>query len=322
MRSRAGLDYIQKQIVRLCGRPYQWLLKPWVSDFLKAVIPAAGFGTRLLSATKEQPKEMLPIFALSTEEQLCIKPIIQMVFEQLYDVGVHEFCFIGGKSKRAIEDHFTIDVGYLKHLNSQAKISLASDLQAFYKKVEQSTIVWVNQPQPKGFGHAVLQAWSFAEGSSILVHAGDTYIISMNDDGHLERLVRLHRENNQAATLLLKEVRDPRPYGVAEVVSQSEGLRVISLVEKPENPVTNLAVMPLYMFEPVIFDAIRELAPGYGGEIQLTDAIQMLVEQGLDVGAFLLKDELCLDIGTPESYWQALQLSYTYITTSGLLSES
>ena len=170
-------------------------------------------------------------------------------------------------------------MGYLEHLNSQGKNSLASDLQAFYRKVEESTIVWVNQPQPKGFGHAVLQARSFADDSSILVHAGDTYIISKEGYGHLERLVRLHRGNNQAATLLLKEVPDPRPYGVAEVVSNSEGLKVISLVEKPEKPVTNLAVMPLYMFEPVIFDALEELAPGYGGEIQLTDAIQRLIEQ-------------------------------------------
>lgn len=283
---------------------------------MKAVIPAAGLGTRLLSATKEQPKEMLPLFALSIEGQICIKPIIQMVFEQLYDGGIRDFCFIVGKSKRAIEDHFTIDMDYLEHLNDRRKNCLASDLQAFYRKVAGSTIVWVNQPKPKGFGHAVLQARSFAEDSSILVHAGDTYIVSMEGNDHLERLVRLHTENDQAATLLLKEVPDPRPYGVAEVVSKNEGLKVISLVEKPEKPVTNLAVMPLYMFEPVIFDALKELAPGYGGEIQLTDAIQRLIEQGLDVGALLLKEELCLDIGTPESYWEALQLSYTHITKS------
>jgi UTP--glucose-1-phosphate uridylyltransferase len=284
--------------------------------FLKAVIPAAGLGTRLLSATKEQPKEMLPLFALSIEGQLCLKPIIQLVFEQLYDRGVREFCFIVGKSKRAIEDHFTIDMGYLEHLNSKGKNCLASDLQDFYRKVEESTIMWVNQPQPKGFGHAILQARSFAGDSSILVHAGDTFIVSTDGGDYLERLVGLHRKNNQVATLLLKEVPDPRPYGVAEVVSKSEGLKVISLVEKPEKPATNLAVMPLYIFESVILDALKELAPGYGGEIQLTDAIQRLIAQGLDVGAILLNDVLCLDIGTPESYWEALRLSYTYITTS------
>jgi len=284
--------------------------------FLKAVIPAAGLGTRLLSATKEQPKEMLPLFASTVEGQLCIKPIIQLVFEQLYDVGVREFCFIVGRGKRAIEDHFTIDIDYLELLNSRGKNYIASDLQAFYRKIEESTIVWVNQPQPKGFGHAILQARSFADDSSILIHAGDTYIISMKGNDPLQRLLRLHRKDNQAATLLLKEVPDPRSYGVAEVVSKSEGLKVVSLVEKPVKPVTNLAVMPLYVFEPVIFDALEGLPPGYGGEIQLTDAIQRLIEQGLNVGSILLKDELCLDIGAPESYWKALQLSYTYIAAS------
>ena len=115
----------------------------------KAVIPAAGMGTRLLSATKEQPKEMLPIFARGTKGDLCLKPIVQLIFEQLYTVGFREFCFIVGRGKRAIEDHFTPDSSFVSKLDSRGLDSATEDLQAFYRMVDDSTLVWINQPAPE-----------------------------------------------------------------------------------------------------------------------------------------------------------------------------
>src|SRR5579863_2996389 len=99
---------------------------------IKAVVPVAGLGTRLLTATKVQPKEMLPVFAVE-EGELCIKPLVQLVFEQLFDYGIREFCFVVGRGKRAIEDHFTPDDDYLRRLSSP-KAPMASALGRFYRR--------------------------------------------------------------------------------------------------------------------------------------------------------------------------------------------
>lgn len=276
----------------------------------KAVIPAAGLGTRLLSATKEQPKEMLPVFCRNRNGDLSVKPLVQLVFEQLFDVGIKEFCFIVGRGKRAIEDHFTPDFEYVERLNSISKNSQASDLQSFYRKLEESTIIWVNQPQPKGFGHAVLLARPFVGAEEFLVHAGDTYVIS-NQNSHLTRLVNTHRRLRDDATLLIQEVLDPRPYGIIEGKETAEGYKVTRVVEKPEKPTTNLAIMPIYVFTPILFRALEVTPPGKGGEIQLTDGIQKLIDWGLNVHAIKLSDDdIRLDIGTPQTYWEAQSLSY------------
>src|SRR2546428_13730545 len=107
----------------------------------KAVIPAAGMGTRLLSVTKEQPKEMLPVFARATNGDLCLKPIVQLIFEQLYSVGFRDFCFIVGRGKRAIEDHFTPDLSFISKLVNKDLDSDNVELQTFYKKSNDSTLV-------------------------------------------------------------------------------------------------------------------------------------------------------------------------------------
>jgi len=143
----------------------------------KAIVPAAGLGTRLTPATKEQPKEMLPVFTKAANGQICLKPLVQMIYEHLYDFGLIEFCFIIGRGKRAIEDHFTQDYGYVNMLKDKGKDTSALDLESFYDKLEKSKIVWVNQPEPKGFGDAVLRAKPFVGDEEFLVHAGDTYII-------------------------------------------------------------------------------------------------------------------------------------------------
>ncbi|MCP8310253.1 MAG: hypothetical protein L6N95_04275 [Candidatus Methylarchaceae archaeon HK01B] len=278
---------------------------------MKAVIPTAGLGTRLMPATKEQPKEMLPVFA-SYDESLCIKPLVQLVFEQLFDTGYREFCFVVGRNKRAIEDHFTPDRRYVEQLDNKGKNRQASLLESFYRKVEATTMVWINQPEPLGFGHAVQLTKPFVGTYPILVHAGDTYIIS-RENYHLKRLVEEHNKTKADATIALQEIPDPRSHGVAEVVEEAKELMIKGVEEKPERPRTNLAIMPLYIFEPIIFRALEATQPGKGGEIQLTDGIQKLIEWGLRVNAIKLKeDEIRLDIGTPETYWAALSLSYKY----------
>ena len=120
----------------------------------KVIITAAGLGTRLLSATKE----MLPLFCIGSNGDLSLKPVPQLIFEQLYGVGFREFCFIVGRGKRSIEDHFTPDYSYVELLRRRGKEGLAVEFEEFDRKVESSVIAWVNQPEPKGFGDAVLRA--------------------------------------------------------------------------------------------------------------------------------------------------------------------
>jgi len=279
----------------------------------KVVIPSAGLGTRLFPATKEQPKEMLPIFSKTTNGNTAVKPLLQMVFEQLHDAGFREFCFIVGRGKRSIEDHFTPDHNSISMLQGMGKSGPATDLDNFYGKLKTSTIIWVNQPEPKGFGSAVLMAQPFVQNERCLVHAGDTYIIS-KDVEHITRLVNTYERLNADAAFIVQEIEKPKQFGIIEGEKIENGVyKVRAAVEKPEKPPTNLAIMPIYVFHPVIFKALENTQPGKGGEVQLTDAIQKLIEWGLNVYAVKLnQDHVRLDIGSPETYWEALSLSYQH----------
>lgn len=275
----------------------------------KAVITAAGLGTRLLPMSKELPKEMLPIFSTG-RNGLTLKPLLQALFEQLYISGLAEFCFIVGRGKRAIEDHFTPDYGFLDYLRTSGKSELYEELKSFYERVEKSSIIWKNQPIPKGFGDAVLMAKDFVDGNDFLVAAGDTFVSSREND-LLKRLIQLHHSTDDSASLVILEVEDPRKYGVVEVSDHSGHLKVISATEKPEVPRSNLAIVPLYVFKPMIFAELGSIGPGVHGELQLTDAIQRLIGLGANVHAVKLrKDETRFDIGTPQTYWEAIRSSY------------
>lgn len=277
----------------------------------KAVITSAGLGTRLLPTTKEMPKEMLPLFSWSVNGKPLLKPVLQLIFEQLYAAGLREFCFVVGRGKRSVEDHFTPDYSYVDFLRKKGKLSYADELDAFYRKVESSCILWVNQPEPKGFGDAVLNAESFVEDKPFLVHAGDVCLIS-KENAHIKHLLNYFMSRKISALLTLKAVHDPRKiYGYAVVVSTDGTLKVKQVVEKPEKPPSNLAIMPIYVFDSEIFDAIRQIKPGVGNEVQLTDAIQKLLELQRPIEAVkLTEDVVRLDVGTPETYWEALKISF------------
>jgi len=277
----------------------------------KAIVSAAGLGTRLLPATKEQPKEMLPIFSLDGDNRSQLKPLLQLIFEQLHDLGLRRFCFIIGRGKRAIEDHFTQDYDFTNSLRNKNKFSSFRDLEGFYGRLDDSTIVWLNQPEPKGFGEAVLRGRLFIGQEEFLTHAGDTYVIS--EGGlHLKRLIEAHSKLGSDATFLVEEMEDPRKYGVIKGEAIESGLyQVKRIEEKPERPPSRLAVVPIYAFTPRIFEELARTKPGKGGEIQLTDAIQSLVAHNRKVYAVQLKrGEVKIDIGNPETYWQALKESY------------
>ena len=256
---------------------------------------------------------MLPIFARGEHGALCLKPIVQLVFEQLYQVGFREFCFIVGRGKRAIEDHFTPDINFVSMLDSKGRDGPAADLEHFYKMIEGSTLLWVNQPEPRGFGDAVLKAKSFVGNDKFMVHAGDSHFISKNAD-HLRRVIRLSEGSGANALFLSMEVDDPKRFGVVEGKNGENGLvRVMRLVEKPSNPASKLAIMPVYAFDSNIFQALEATKVGFAGELQLTDGIQKMVDWGLDVLSTRVESsEVWLDIGSPDLYWQAQNLSHKY----------
>jgi UTP--glucose-1-phosphate uridylyltransferase len=279
----------------------------------KAVIPAAGLGTRLLSVTKEQPKEMLPVFAKGKSGELCLKPIVQLVFEQLHQVGFREFCFIVGRGKRAIEDHFTPDFNYVSMLDGKGKDGPAGDLEDFYKMIESSTVSWVNQSEPRGFGDAVLKAKSFAGEDKFMVHAGDSHFISRNAD-HLRRVMSMSKGSKTNALFLSMEVDDPKRFGIVEGERVEDGLvKVKRVVEKPLKPASKLAIMPVYVFDSNIFKALEDTKAGFAGELQLTDGIQKMVDWNLNVYSTKVESsEVWLDIGSPDLYWQAQNLSHKH----------
>jgi len=247
----------------------------------------------------------------NSHHNLYVRPLLQSVYEQLCDIGIGEFCFVVGRGKRAIEDHFTPDRRFIISLNNKGKNALAQSMEEFYQRIEKSVITWVNQPEPRGFGDSVLKAEPLVVSEDFIVHAGDTYIIS-DQNSHLKRLLKVHEEKGADATFLLQEVEDPRSYGVAEVTETEQGVLLVeSVVEKPEKPASNLAIMPIYTFNPAIFRALKSVPLGKGGELQLTDGIQRLIDWGLKVYAIKMSsDEVRLDIGTPETYWEALEASY------------
>jgi UTP--glucose-1-phosphate uridylyltransferase len=277
----------------------------------KVIIPAAGLGTRLFPATKAQPKEMLPIFSMTANGSISVKPVVQMVFEQVYNAGFREFCYIVGRGKRGIEDHFTPDDECIRTLEGMGKNGQATDLEDFYEKLETSNIIWVNQPEPKGFGAAVLIAQPFVQNEPCLVHAGDSFILSKDMD-YIKKLLNAYERFKADAAFIVLEIDNPRQYGIVQGDEVDDGiLKVRTAVEKPEKPPTNLAIMAMYVFRPVIFKALEATQPGRNGEIQLTDAIQKLIDWGLNVYAVKLdKSYSHLDIGSPERYWDALLLSH------------
>ncbi len=267
----------------------------------------------MLPATKEQPKEMLPVFS-GHHDQECLKPLVQLVYEQLFDFGLREFCFIVGRGKRVVEDHFVEDYGYVRILTNRERTAAARELLGFYDRLRESTIVWINQPEPKGFGDAVLRARPFVGDEAFLVHAGDTHISSENQE-LLKRLLASHQRLGADASIVVQEVEDPKQYGIVDLDECGiDEFRVKKAVEKPEKPFSKFAIMPIYVFSPIIFEALAEASPGKDGELQLTDGIQILVNRGAGVYAVKMREtEIRLDIGTPQTYWHALRQSWEYM---------
>ncbi|MGI0058274.1 MAG: sugar phosphate nucleotidyltransferase, partial [Nitrosotalea sp.] len=221
---------------------------------MRCVLTVAGLGTRLLPVTKETPKEMLPIYSKSKKGNLILKPVLQVIYESLYDYKIKEFCFVTGRTKRAVRDHFQLDYELMNLLKKQNKNELADTLNDFFSKVKKSHISFIYQPKPIGFGDAISRSKKFASKDKyFLLHAGDDIVISKNND-HLRRLEKNLQKYDADIAILLEKVRDPSKYGVVDGPYLEKGvLQIKSMVEKPKNPPSKNAIIAIYIFKPVIF---------------------------------------------------------------------
>tara|TARA_B100001013_G_scaffold290195_1_gene190032 strand:- start:615 stop:1454 length:840 start_codon:yes stop_codon:yes gene_type:complete len=274
----------------------------------KVVITAAGKGTRLLPFTKEMPKEMMPIFSNTFANKKVVLPLLQYIYEQLYSMNFRDYCFVVGREKRSIEDHFTPHEAYLKELSGDYK----KNMKKFYEKLEKSHMVWINQNRPLGFGDAVKRAERYVGEGDFIVHAGDVTILS-NTKHPILRLIETSKKNPDVkAILLCKEIKDFQRYGVPTVSKISSNLfSVNEVVEKPQKPKSNLGILPLYYFKSDIFSSLKKIKPGKGKEFQLTDAIQNLIDEKEKVLAISLnKNEEEVDVGTVESYRNAQDVTF------------
>ncbi|MFI6350623.1 UTP--glucose-1-phosphate uridylyltransferase GalU [Streptomyces sp. NPDC050560] len=243
------------------------MIEPHLPRITKAVIPAAGLGTRFLPATKATPKEMLPVVD---------KPAIQYVVEEAVAAGLDDVLMVTGRNKRPLEDHFDRNYELEEALSKKGDRSRLARVQ---ESSDLATMHYVRQGDPRGLGHAVLCAAPHVGREPFAVLLGDDLIDPR--DPLLARMIAVS-ERHGGSVVALMEVAPEQVhlYGCAAVepTGDADVVRVTGLVEKPEpsDAPSNLAVIGRYVLDPGIFDILRKTEPGRGGEIQLTDALQQL----------------------------------------------
>jgi UTP--glucose-1-phosphate uridylyltransferase len=267
-------------------------------DIDTAVVPVAGVGTRLLPATKSQPKEMLPVGR---------KPVVQYVVEELARVGMTRVLFITGAGKASIENHFDLDGELIQLLRETGKEELLAELE-----FERTALryFYTRQRQTLGLGHAVLCARSFVGPEPFVVALGDSIIGMHAESDVVERMTACFAERRAAAVIAFEDVprEEVRRYGIAKPADDGETFEIEDLIEKPtvEEAPSTLAIAARYVLSPAIFDALEKTPPGQGGEIQLTDAIRTVIRSGgRAYGVRLNASERRYDIGNFDAYFRA-----------------
>jgi UTP--glucose-1-phosphate uridylyltransferase len=264
-----------------------------------AIVPVAGLGTRLLPATKSQPTEMLAVAR---------KPIVQYVAEELVANGIEQILFVTGRNKSSIENHFDSDPELTRMLKAGNKSDLLAELEGFEEL--EAKFFYTRQRHQRGLGDAVLCGENFAGEQPVVIALGDSIIGINAQSKAVSQMVTLFEEKRASCVVAVEEVphEEVMNYGVADITTNGDGThRITRIVEKPspETAPSNLAVAARYVFSPLIFDMIRRVKPDKRNEIQLTDAIQMLCEEGKRVLAFkLAESDRRFDIGNFPSYFE------------------
>ncbi|OCT16987.1 UTP--glucose-1-phosphate uridylyltransferase [Paenibacillus pectinilyticus] len=259
----------------------------------KAIIPAAGLGTRFLPATKAQPKEMLPIVD---------KPAIQYIVEEAIESGIEDIIIVTGRNKRAIEDHFDKSVELEMMLEEKGNTKLLEIVQSVSNLAD---VHYIRQKQPLGLGHAILCARKFIGDEPFAVLLGDD-ILQSSPPG-LKQMMDIY-EQTETSVIAVQEVpwADVSKYGIISPATSYANYRLIEdLVEKPDRDQapSNLAVIGRYIIMPEIFRILERQEPGRGGEIQLTDALRVL-NRDQQMAAYLMQANR-YDVGDKMGYIEA-----------------
>lgn len=262
-----------------------------------AVVPVAGLGTRLLPATKSQPKEMLPVAR---------KPIVQYVAEELARSGVRNVLFVTGRGKAAIENHFDPDLALMDTLRRAGKDELLAELD--FEKLGLN-VLYTRQSVQGGLGDAILHGESFVGRDPFIVALGDSIIGLRGDSTACRRMAVAFVEQDAQVVIAVEEVPTERVhfYGIVDPGGDGDTFPIRTMVEKPsaEAAPSRLAVAGRYVFSPRIFEMIRSVRPDHRGEIQITDAIRAVAEGGGRVlGVRLRPEEKRHDIGNMPSYFE------------------
>jgi UTP--glucose-1-phosphate uridylyltransferase len=259
----------------------------------KAVIPAAGVGTRFLPATKAQPKVMLPVIDV---------PAIQLVVEEAARAGIDDVLIVTGRGQRAIEDHFDRNLELERFLEDKQKFD---ELKRIRQVSDMADVHYIRQKEALGLGHAVSVAQAHVGDEPFVVMLGDDLIHP--SEPLLGEMLRAHDTFGRSVIAAMEvSKQEITMYGCIEPESFEEDLvRILSIIEKPspDEAPSNLAVIGRYVLTPEIFDALRRTTPGRGGEIQLTDAINLLAQEQA-VYAYRFEGRR-FDVGNPLDYLKA-----------------
>ncbi len=256
----------------------------------KAVLPVAGWGTRFLPATKAMPKEMFPIID---------KPVIQFIVEELLEAGIDNIIFVTGRHKRPIEHHFDINRDLEKHLEDAGKEEVLKNIREISYMINP---IYIRQKEQLGLGHAVLTAEPVVGNEPFIVALGD--VILESGTKVIENMKRIFKKFGKSVIAVFEvPEEDVSKYGIVKVKNVEDGVYLIEdLVEKPsrEEAPSNYAIVGRYLFTPHIFEKLKITKPGRGGEIQLTDAMKLLLEDEA-IYAYKINCEV-YDTGNPVDY--------------------
>ena len=274
----------------------------------KCLFPAAGYGTRFLPATKAMPKEMLPVVN---------KPLIQYGVEEALQAGLHEIAMVTGRGKRALEDHFDVSYELEQQIQGSDKERY---LHGIRHLIEHCSFSYTRQVSMRGLGHAILCGRPLIGDEPFAVVLADDLCLNLQGDGVLAQMVQLYRQF-RCSIVAIEEVpaADTHKYGiVAGEAIRDDLLRIQYMVEKPEPAKTpsNLAIIGRYILTPDIFDLLEQTAPGKGGEIQLTDALQRQAAEGCVIGYRFRGQRF--DCGSAEGYIQASNFCFEHFYRKGL----
>lgn len=271
----------------------------------KCLFPAAGYGTRFLPATKSMPKEMMPIVS---------KPLIEYGVEEAMQAGMLDICIVTGRGKRSLEDHFDVNYELEHQISGTDKEDLLTNIRNI---ITQCSFSYTRQHAMKGLGHAVLMGQALVGDQPFGMVLADDLCINPDGPGVLEQMAKLYKQF-RCTIVAIEEVPEDEihKYGVIAGQAISDDLiRVETMVEKPsrEEAPSNLAIIGRYILTPDIFDLIKEVQPGKGGEIQLTDALMAQAQEGC-VLAYKFKGKR-FDCGSIAGFIEATNYCYDKLYT-------